>query len=514
MTTTTWITLKDGVAAARNGGNGDGVFVEGHGVRVSIRPAGTAIVDAILGLAPPGGDEERFAGTVLDSGGPEALASWYYAIERLERRGLLARSVVADDRPVASLVPMTTTLAITAGVVVPTAGRRYRLSRFAFLRREGETLVVESPRSSVRIVLHDPAAAVILGGLAAWSDRSELLILAAGLPSGAADGVLKLLADAGMLEANDDPSRAEGNRLHDAPAEWWEFHDLVFHARSRRGRCDYPFGATYRMAGRAALPPPVREKPPGETILLPSPDPDRLLREDPPLFRVVEARRSERTYGNRPMNLEQLGEFLYRVARVRGEQAVTLETPAGPVPTDFVTRPYPSGGALYELEFYAVVNACDGLGPGLYYYEPRGHALVALRGRTVEVEGLLRDAAGSAAIPRETVQVLLIVTARVPRLAWKYSAMAYALVLKHVGVVYQTMYLAATAMGLAPCALGGGDSDLFARASGIDIHAETSVGEFLLGGRAQATTEDEAGQGGPQEPEPQPEPQPDPDLHP
>jgi hypothetical protein len=45
------------------------------------------------------------------------------------------------------------------------------------------------------------------------------------------------------------------------------------------------------------------------------------------------------------------------------------------------------------------------------------------------------------------------------------------------------MYLAATAMGLAPCALGAGDSDLFARATGIDYYAETSVGEFLLGSR-------------------------------
>ena len=61
------------------------------------------------------------------------------------------------------------------------------------------------------------------------------------------------------------------------------------------------------------------------------------------------------------------------------------------------------------------------------------------------------------------------------------SSIAYALILKHVGVVYQTMYLAATAMGLAPCALGCGDSDAFARAAGTDYYDETSVGEFLLG---------------------------------
>ena len=77
--------------------------------------------------------------------------------------------------------------------------------------------------------------------------------------------------------------------------------------------------------------------------------------------------------------------------------------------------------------------------------------------------------------------MLLIVSARFARVAWKYESIAYALTLKHVGVLYQTMYLAATAMGLAPCGIGAGDADLFARAVGSDYYAETSVGEFLLG---------------------------------
>jgi SagB-type dehydrogenase family enzyme len=66
-------------------------------------------------------------------------------------------------------------------------------------------------------------------------------------------------------------------------------------------------------------------------------------------------------------------------------------------------------------------------------------------------------------------------------MAWKYTAIAYALTLKHVGVVFQTVYLTATDMNLAPCALGGGDSDLFARVASTDYYTETSVGEFLLG---------------------------------
>ena len=40
---------------------------------------------------------------------------------------------------------------------------------------------------------------------------------------------------------------------------------------------------------------------------------------------------------------------------------------------------------------------------------------------------------------------------------------------------------APTAMGLAPCALGGGDSDAFAAATGLDYHDQAAVGEFVLG---------------------------------
>jgi SagB-type dehydrogenase family enzyme len=197
----------------------------------------------------------------------------------------------------------------------------------------------------------------------------------------------------------------------------------------------------------------------------------------------VEARRSLRAYGDQPVTTRQLGEFLYRVARVKSLRQVEVETPHGPVTFDMAARPFPSGGSLYELEFYLAVQACDGLDPGLYRYHPQLHRLAKICDETAEVNHLIHDASSSAAIPEASVQVVVILTARFSRLTWKYSSIAYALILKHVGVVYQTMYLTATAMGLAPCALGGGDSDLFARASGVDYYDESSVGEFLLGSR-------------------------------
>jgi SagB-type dehydrogenase family enzyme len=262
----------------------------------------------------------------------------------------------------------------------------------------------------------------------------------------------------------------------------WEFHDLLFHARTRRGRFDAPYGGTYRLADRLAPPPALKPAVAGPVHELVRPDLDRLERDDPPLAWVQAQRRSIREFdAAQAITDRQLGEFLFRVGRVTGHREAEVSTPHGPVRQAFAARPYPAGGGLYELELYAAVQACDGLAPGLYHYDPAGHRLIRLSGRTPEVVGLLRDAAESTGTPEDTLQVLLILAARFPRLAWKYESIAYALTLKHVGVLFQTMYLAATAMGLAPCAIGGGDADLFARAAGTDYYAEASVGEFLLG---------------------------------
>jgi SagB-type dehydrogenase family enzyme len=262
----------------------------------------------------------------------------------------------------------------------------------------------------------------------------------------------------------------------------WEFHDLLFHARTRRGRFDAGYGATYRLADRLPSPPALKPAMVGQVHELHRPDLGCLERADPPLARVQAQRRSVREFDStQPITARQLGDFLFRVARVTESRELEVSTPCGLVRQDFATRPYPAGGGLYELELYAAIQTCSPLGPGLYHYDPSGHRLIRLQELTPDVAALLRDAAESTGSPQETLQVLLILAARFQRIAWKYESIAYALTLKHVGVLYQTMYLTATAMGLGPCAIGGGDSDLFAKAAGTDYYAETSVGEFLLG---------------------------------
>jgi SagB-type dehydrogenase family enzyme len=463
------LSWREGVTASADGEGA--LVVQGPWARVSLRPVPVAFREALRRLDPPGLDQDRL-GELIPGNGDGALARWYHYVERLTQRGLLCYTAHAGETCLARLVAVSSSFVSQPSQVV--AGRRYVLSRFAYVRRQGTEAVLESPLAHARIILNDCRAAALVGALAAPATAEELVERVGGLPADAVAGVLALLLQAGLLgEAGAD----------DAPAlQTWEFHDLLFHARSRKGRFDAPYGGTYRLAERLAPPPALKPVATGQAHELYRPDLERLEREDPPLARVQAQRRSIREFdAAHPITDRQLGEFLFRVARVTHYREAEVLTPHGPVRQDFAARPYPAGGGLYELELYAAVQACDNLAGGLYHYDPAGHRLIRLRGRTPEVAALLRDGAESTGAPEDTLQVLLIVTARFPRLAWKYESIAYALTLKHVGVLYQTMYLAATAMGLAPCAIGGGDSDLFARAAGTDYYAETSVGEFLLG---------------------------------
>jgi SagB-type dehydrogenase family enzyme len=403
-------------------------------------------------------------------------------LESAAVRGASARTLLTRIAPA-----LTTTLMLgdrrlaTATAMTPDAVLRWRdpvgpdtqasLAGFAYLRScDGEALL-ESPTSRHRVALHDASAAALVATLARRAALREHVAGAPALESGAAFALVDFLvaADLAVLGAEpDDPALA-----------LWDFHDLVFHARSRLGRHDHPFGGTYRHSETHRPLPAVAARPPGAWIELPRPQWEAVVQRDPTLTEALEGRRSIREYGAAAVDLVQLGELLYRAARVRG---VIEADPDNGLPYAALDRPFPTGGGSGELELYLTIARCDGIEAGVYHYDAVRHGL---RGIDVCAEDRreLLAAAWRAAAGRIDPQVLITITSRFGRLSWKYSSIAYALTLKHVGVLYQTLYLVATAIGLAPCGLGSGNADVAARAFGLDWATESSVGEFLVGSR-------------------------------
>ena len=180
------------------------------------------------------------------------------------------------------------------------------------------------------------------------------------------------------------------------------------------------------------------------------------------------------------MDIAQLSEFLYRAARVIPDREIPNEVGS----FEITWRVAPSGGSCHPLEVYVVVGNCRGLAPGVYHYDPAGHRLARLDATERDL-GLVLDSCQGVMEDGGRPQILLCLTARFRRVSWKYQGVAYANVLKEVGVLYEAMYLIATAMGLAPCALGGGDTAAIVAMLGLDPLEEGPVGEFLLGSVAR-----------------------------
>lgn len=418
---------------------------------------------ACLQRLETGGTVQAMLDAAEPHDGPAARVLVEHLLQSLARNDFLCRTLLMDEAPLATLLPSTPP--DHSEPRRPEA--KYVLSRLACVRREDHQLVVEAPAAHARVLLHDTRAAALLLELSCPRSLPELTERAATLPLKAVDLLLGMLLDAKAVHVPEE---------EDAPLSLWEPEDLSFHAHSRLGRLPSPYGATYRFEQWMEPLPLLKPRMSEVVVPLPRPDLERLAREDSTFTEVLERRRSLRTYGEPAISLEQLGELLYRAARTRR----VLSSDHG----ELGERPYPGGGALYELELYLVVDRCTGLKSGLYQYRSGQHELCELTPRTPQVEQLLEGAWHTLA--REgRPQVLLVITARFPRVFWKYQAMGYALILKNVGVLFQTLYLVATAMDLAPCALGGGDSELFARASGIPSRVEGAVGEFALGTRAK-----------------------------
>ena len=146
----------------------------------------------------------------------------------------------------------------------------------------------------------------------------------------------------------------------------------------------------------------------------------------------------------------------------------------------YAIKPHPGAGGAYELELYLAVDRCEGLERGFYHYAAASHALERIDAAPPMLAALLSAAefaTGASAAP----QVLITIGARFGRISWKYSSLAYSLVLKDVGVLIQTFYLMATEMGLGGCAIGSTNIELFAKMTGLDFCVEGPVGQFILG---------------------------------
>jgi SagB-type dehydrogenase family enzyme len=185
---------------------------------------------------------------------------------------------------------------------------------------------------------------------------------------------------------------------------------------------------------------------------------------------VLSTRVSARQFGGEAVRLDQLAKVLHM------SYGVTRDNAGTHFPRPF--RTIPSGGALYPLNIYVHATRVEGLGAGLYHFNPNEHALDVLRegDEITRVAGSLIQ--GDLALRAAAV---LFITATFHRTVFKYGDRGYRFVLLEAGHLAQNANLTAQEMGLATTNIGGYTDRNIDRLLGLDGVNESTVYLMLLG---------------------------------
>lgn len=401
----------------------------------------------------------------------------FLSLQELEHRGWIAMSLIATQGPLLTLEPQTIALERRHP---PSGLVQVQWSRYLLITPQMDGIQLEVPLQGSRLLLQDKRLTSLLWDLSAPQDwdsvaqalpediqeqRQDLLML---LLSAGVAGVLE--AD-GVLSCDRRPERQR-----------WSREDLILHHRSRWGWQHQRIGGSYPGADVEPCPPLLNQGSFIEALELPRPVPGE---PDPGFFHVLDrrsSRRNRRIPGPSSVTLDQLGRLLWATLRIRQIHPVQqgMVHPSAES-YEVASRPVASFGGMQEIDAYLLVRRCEGLACGLYRYDPLDHQLLRIDDLNASCMRLLEKASQTGCYSsHQQPDILFIFAARYGRLSWIHEGLSYALILKNVGVIMQQFYLVATALDLAPCSLGGGDSSLFARATQLDPFSDVPVGEFML----------------------------------
>ena len=245
------------------------------------------------------------------------------------------------------------------------------LSRFAYMRRRGAEMVLESPRAGALFKICDPKIAAAIAMLSTPQQIKQLR-RQEGFPG---VELLALLLDCQILFKVGAAAKAGFDWPRVTTASFFGTFTIFSSTRAaRKVGTPIRWAESIRMSGSLLPLPAVRPSWPGKTIDLrkvSAAHPEAIS----PVAKLLRERHSTRSFDDqRPITLAELSQFLDGTARVLSRSNAKLDLDDG----GHTVRPYPSAGAAYELELYLAVNSCEGLARGFYHYDAGAHALAPI----------------------------------------------------------------------------------------------------------------------------------------
>ena len=178
------------------------------------------------------------------------------------------------------------------------------------------------------------------------------------------------------------------------------------------------------------------------------------------LEEAIAARRSVRSYSEDSLSMAELSQILFAAQGVTARRG------------DYGLRSAPSAGGTYPIEVYALADRIEGLAPGIYHYEPEGHALELVKAGS-HGKSLARVCLGQS-MPEEAA-LSVVLTAVPERTTLRYGERGIRYVHMEAGHVSQNICLECASLGLGAVPIGAFDDGQLDRLIGIDGGQEISL---------------------------------------
>ena len=412
--------------------------------------------------------------------------SKYLALERhfkmLYKNGLLICEIYRDNKIAMQVLP------INPGPIhqtCPDNKTEIVLSKFTSIQPCLDSLDITTPLSPTTLRLQDQQLYPLIQRLVSPCTLKNIKAILPEDLRAQYRNIVTLLLSSGAVGICNNNNNAEIDQ--ETITAGWNRHDLCFHRHTRGHFID-----TYKQG---LLPKAISKKsPPAKyqriilnTVSLPKPS---LKEQYSNFYQIIQARKTIRSYSSEPITARALGTLLWYSMHTREE--ITCD-PGLLRSYEGLLRPVASAGGLHSIELYLCIKQCIGIRPGFYHYDTYKHILGKISDLNKPCKNMLEMAVNTTCrapqVPSvsfsqgQQPDVLIVMATRYERNASLHAetGLAYALILKDAGAIYQQLYLVATALKLAPCGMSFGSSELFEQASGITSNLECSVGEFMIG---------------------------------